>query len=221
MHRIRVWDVPQRFFHWALAGLVFFNWLAADDKGLAYILHTSAGYLVFLLVLYRIVWGAVGSTHARFGDFVYGPGAVLRYVGGLMRLRPKRHIGHNPLGGWAVLLLLGLTLAVAITGMLGAAREPGALLEGVIDRTRSRELRHLHETLANLLVILAFVHVAAVLLDWVLTRDNLVRAMIVGTKTVSPEEKAEPARGGGIWLGLAVAVPFAVLGAVMFANTTF
>lgn len=219
MQRIRVWDLPQRLFHWPLAALVFFAWATAEDKGLLYALHTSAGYLVFLLVLFRIAWGFAGSTHARFADFLYGWRGIRAYFAGLIRLRPPRHIGHNPLGGWAVMLLLGLTLAVAVTGILGAAREPGSLLEGLVSRAASRSFRELHEGLANFLIILAFIHVGAVLLDWALTRDNLVRAMIDGTKAVSSTEPAAPARGGTVWLAAAIAAPLAALGFYMFQAT--
>lgn len=221
MDRVRVWDLPQRVFHWSLAALVFFAWATAEDKGLLYALHTSAGYLVFLLVLFRIAWGFAGSTHARFGDFVHGWSGVGRYLKGLARLRPERHFGHNPLGGWAIVLILGLALAVTVTGILGAAREPGALLNGVISRTLSRSFRELHEGLANALIVLAFIHIAAVLIDWLLTRDNLVRAMISGTKAVAPGEQVAPARGGSVWLGLLVALPLAALGVYMFAMTRF
>lgn len=221
MQRIRVWDLPQRLFHWSLAALVFFAWATAEDKGLLYALHTSAGYLVFLLVLFRIAWGFAGSTHARFADFVRGWGGVRAYLGGLLRLKPARHIGHNPLGGWAIVLILGLTLAVTVTGMLGAAREPGALLNGIVAPALARSIRELHEGLANALIVLAFVHIAAVLVDWLLTRDNLVRAMIAGTKAVAPGEHAAPARGGSLRLAAVVAVPLAVLGFYMFRMTQF
>jgi len=221
MQRIRVWDLPQRLFHWSLAALVFFAWATAEDKGLLYILHTSAGYLIFLLTLFRVAWGFVGSTHARFSDFVYGWRGIRSYLIGLVRLHPPRHIGHNPLGGWAILLLLGLALVVTVTGMIGAAREPGALLNGVVSPSFSRSVRGLHEGLANVLIVLVFVHIAAVLLDWLLTRDNIVRAMIDGTKAVAPGESATPARGGRIWLGLLIAAPLAALGFYMFLMTRF
>lgn len=221
MERVRVWDLPQRVFHWSLAALVFFAWATAEDRGLLYALHTSAGYLIFLLVLFRIAWGFAGSTHARFGDFVRGWRSVGRYLKGLVRLRPERHIGHNPLGGWAIMLILGLTLAVTVTGVLGAAREPGALLNGIVSPAFSRSVRELHEGLANVLIVFAFIHIAAVLIDWLLTRDNLVRAMISGTKAVGPGEHAAPARGGSVWLGLLVALPLAALGGYMFAMTRF
>jgi len=221
MHRVRVWDLPQRLFHWSLAALVFFAWATAEDKGLLYVLHTSAGYLIFLLVLFRIAWSFVGSTHARFGAFVHGGRTVLAYLAGLVRLRPRRYLGHNPLGGWAVVVLLGLTLAVTVTGMLGAAREPGALLNGAISRAASRSFSELHEGLANFLIILVFVHIGGVLIEWLLTRDNLVRAMISGTKAVAPGEGGAPARGGSVWLAAAVAAPLAALGVYMFRMTGF
>ena len=123
---VKVWDLPTRLFHWSLVVLVVFSWFTADDKGLLYILHTLSGYLVFLLILFRLAWGWLGNDHARFGDFVKPWSVVRNYIGSLWRFRPPRSIGHNPLGGWMVVLLLVFILAITVTGMMGAAREPGA-----------------------------------------------------------------------------------------------
>jgi cytochrome b len=222
MKLVKVWDLPTRVFHWSLVALVVFSWLTAEDKGLLYVLHTISGYLVFLLVLFRLAWGWLGNDHARFGDFVRGWPAVRAYLGGLLRLRPAHSLGHNPLGGWMVLMLLAMLLAITVTGMIGAARQPGALLNGGIDPTVARSVRHIHEFLANILYFVVGLHILGVLVDWLLTRDNLVRAMITGRKAVADDDAvAADARGGSLGLAAVLAALCAALGVFLIANTSF
>lgn len=221
MKYVKVWDLPTRVFHWSLVVLVVTAWLTAEDKGLLYILHTVAGYLVFLLILFRLVWGVIGNEHARFGDFVRGWPTLRAYMGGLVRFKPAHSLGHNPLGGWMVVLLLVMLLAITVTGMIGAARQPGALLNGIIDPTVSRSVRHIHELLANILYFVVGLHILGVLVDWLLTRDNLIRAMFTGRKRVADDAVAVDARGGGLWVAAAVAALCAALGVFLIANTSF
>ena len=221
MHDVKVWDLPTRVFHWSLVVLVVVSWLTAEDKGLLYVLHTISGYLVFLLILFRLAWGWLGNDRARFGDFVHGWPAVRTYLGGLWRFRPARSLGHNPLGGWMVVLLLLFLLAITVTGMVGAAREPGALLNGLIDPTVSRSVRHIHELLANILYFLVALHILGVVADWILTGDNLIRAMVNGRKPVEEGTVAADARGGSLAAAAVVVAILAVLGVFLIANTTF
>ena len=218
---VKVWDLPTRIFHWSLVVLVVSSWLTAEDKGLLYVLHTISGYLVFLLILFRLAWGVLGNDRARFGDFVYAWPAVRTYLGGLWRFRPARSLGHNPLGGWMVVLLLVMLLAITVTGMVGAAREPGALLNGLVDPTLARSVRHIHELLANILYFLVALHILGVLADWILTGDNLIRAMATGRKPVEEGAVAADARGGSPAVAAIVAAILAALGAFLIANTSF
>jgi cytochrome b len=218
---VKVWDLPTRVFHWALVVLVVMSWLTADDKGLLYVVHTISGYLVFLLILFRLAWGWLGNDHARFGDFVRSWPAVRTYLGGLWRFKPDRTLGHNPLGGWMVVLLLAMLLAITVTGMVGAAREPGALLNGLIDPALSRSVRHIHELLANILYFLVGLHILGVLTDWILTGDNLIRAMITGRKPVEEGAVAADARGGSARAAAVVIVLLAALGVFLIASTSF
>jgi cytochrome b len=218
---VKVWDLPTRIFHWSLVVLVVFSWLTADDKGLLYVLHTISGYLVFLLILFRVAWGWLGNDRARFGDFVRSVPVVWTYVGSLWRFRPARSLGHNPLGGWMIVVLLLFLLAITVTGMVGAAREPGALLNGLVDPTLARSVRHIHELLANILYFLVGLHILGVLTDWILTGDNLIRAMINGRKPVEEGTVAADARGGSLTAAAVVAAILAALGVFLIANTSF
>jgi cytochrome b len=221
MRDVKVWDLPTRVFHWSLVVLVVTSWLTGEDEGPLYVVHTLSGYLVFLLLLFRLAWGWLGNERARFRDFVRPWPAVRAYLGGLMRLKPDRSLGHNPLGGWMVVLLLAMLVAIALTGVIGAAQEPGALFNGVVGRPTSRLFRELHETLANLLYFLVALHVAGVLLDWFLTGDNLIRAMIDGRKPAEDGIVAADAPGGGLATALVLVAILAALGTYMVANTTF
>jgi len=221
MKEVKVWDLPTRVFHWSLVVLVVTAWITAEDKGVLYVIHTLAGYLVFLLILFRLVWGWLGNDRARFRDFVR-PWPVLRtYLGGLARLKPVHTLGHNPLGGWMVVILLAMLLAITLTGVVGAARQPGALLNGLVDPTLSRSVRHIHELLANILYFLVGLHILGVLVDWLLTRDNLIRAMITGRKSVADDAVAADARGGGLATAAVIVALCAALGVFLIANTTF
>jgi cytochrome b len=208
MKSIVVWDLPTRVFHWALAGSVILALIITEDEGALYAIHAILGVIALVLVLFRLVWGFVGGEHARFADFVARWSAVRRYVGQLLRLAPPRHIGHNPLGGWAVLVLLALTLLTAGTGVLAGGFAGAAVADATSD---------IHEAFASLLQFMVFIHIAGVLIDWALTRDNLVAAMWHGRKRVEDAGEAAigaaDARGGSVWLAAIMAAPLVVLGA--------
>jgi cytochrome b len=177
---VKVWDAFVRVFHWTLV-TAFAVTFVAEDEWLD--LHVLAGYTVLGLVGLRLVWGLVGTRHARFGDFVHGPRAVLAYLQDVLRGRARRYLGHNPAGGaMIVALLAGLALTSA-TGLLvyGAAEVAGPFA-GVVGARWAEPLEDLHEVLANLTLVLAGVHIAGVLASGVLHRENLVRAMFTGTK---------------------------------------
>jgi len=203
MRSIFVWDLSTRLFHWALAASVILALIIIEDEGLAYAIHAILGITALMLVLFRLVWGIVGGEHARFSDFVAGWSTVRRYSAQLLRLAPPRHIGHNPLGGWAVLVLLALTLLTAATGIL-----TGGLLGG----GTARAVSDIHETFGSLLQFMVFIHIAGVLIDWALTRDNVVAAMWHGRKRVEDTSAAVSARGGGVLLAAVIAAPLIVLG---------
>lgn len=203
MKSIIVWDLPTRVFHWALAASVILALIIIEDEGAAYAIHAILGVSALVLVLFRLVWGFAGGEHARFADWVAGWSSVRAYTLQLIRLAPPRHIGHNPLGGWAALALLALTLLTAGTGVL-----TGGLLGGGTARAAS----DIHETFGSLLQFLVFIHIAGVLVDWALTRDNIVAAMWHGRKKIDDTSAAVSARGGSAVLAAVIAVPLIAFG---------
>jgi cytochrome b len=172
--RILVWDLPTRLFHWLLAGTFAGAWLTAESERWINV-HATLGYTFAGLIAFRLVWGFVGSRYARFSSFVAGPGPVARYLGSLLAFRPEQHVGHNPAGGWAVLALLGLGLATALSGFAAYT-------------LRAHWLEQLHEGVAGAMLALVFVHIGAVLVSSLLHRENLVSAMWHGYKRGSPAQ---------------------------------
>jgi len=192
--RILVWDAPVRVAHWLMVISFSGAYLSAESERWR-LLHVTLGYTLAALVLFRIVWGLVGTRHARFANFVRGPKAAARYLAGLLRGKPEHYTGHNPAGALAILALLGLALGVAASGW-ALYNELGTDL-----------LEEVHEVLANLMLALVGLHIAAVLLSSWLHRENLVAAMIDGRKRGTPPEAIRSA-----WRSLAVLMLAGVVG---------
>ena len=163
---IVVWDPFVRVFHWSLVASYAVAWASAEEWDW---LHEQSGYFILVLIGLRVMWGLVGTRHARFSDFIHGPGRVLAYLRDLTSGTPRHYLGHNPAGGWMVLALLVCLLATGATGMLITDGDDGMWNE-------------LHEGLANLSLVLVFVHVGGVLVASLLHGDNLIRAMWTGRK---------------------------------------
>jgi cytochrome b len=190
-----VWDLFVRFGHWLLAGAFLVAYLTEDDWLTT---HVWAGYLAGTIVLLRIVWGFVGSKHARFRDFLFAPAQSLRYVTELVRGRARRYIGHSPAGAAMVFALLIGVAATTGSGLMVYAydKHAGPLAQVVASQYQglSKTERHrayeraedfweeTHEVLANLTLFLVVLHVGGVLLASVAHHENLVRAMFTGRK---------------------------------------
>jgi cytochrome b len=178
-----VWDAPTRLFHWLLVLCFAGAWLTADSEGWR-LLHVTLGYTMAALVAFRLLWGVVGSRHARFASFVRGPRAVAHYLKSLLGGRPEHHAGHNPAGALAIVALLALAAVTTASGWATYNDLGGHWLEG------------LHEAAATLMLAVAALHVVAVVAASVLHRENLVRAMITGRKAVTANEAIRRARHG-------------------------
>jgi len=182
---VTVWDPLVRIFHWSLAAFFFIAYLTEDDL---LTVHVYAGYAVAGLVGFRLLWGLIGTRHARFSDFVTGPGAVLRYIGRLLTGRAPRYLGHNPAGAAMIVALL---FALALTTFTGAALIAGdgyGPLAGTAFAALSGEsLEEVHEFFANLTLFLVVLHIAGVVVSGFLHRENLVKAMVTGRKARDPE----------------------------------
>jgi cytochrome b len=185
---VLIWDVPTRLFHWTLVLLVALAWVTGEAEGSLFVVHKLAGYGVAVLLVFRVIWGFAGSRHSRFSDFVRPWREVFAHVKGMLSLRPARTLGHNPLGGWMALLLLLVLAAQVGTGLFASDDGLGGPLAGTVAAGTAHAIAELHEGLSGALLGLIGLHVVGVLVESLLTRDNLVRAMITGRKAVTPGE---------------------------------
>lgn len=192
--RVLVWDLPVRVFHWLLALSFAGAWLTAESERWR-LLHVTLGYTLGGLIVFRVLWGVVGSRHARFSDFVRGPRAVLRYLGALLRGQPEHHVGHNPAGALAIVAMLGLGALIVGSGWALYNEIGGDLFE------------ELHEAAANTMLAVVVVHIVGVALASRLHRENLVGAMFSGRKAAPPADGIRSA-----WRSVAALMLVAVLG---------
>lgn len=194
LRKVLVWDAPVRVFHWLMVLSFAGAWLTAESERWR-LLHVTLGYTMAGLVAFRIVWGLIGTRHARFSDFVRGPRAVARHLGAMLRGQAAHHAGHNPAGALAIVLMLALTLAIAATGW------------AVFNDTGGEWLEDAHELAANTMLAVVGIHLLGVLLASRLGRENLTGAMFTGRKTGRPEDGVRSA-----WRSVASLMLVAVLG---------
>jgi cytochrome b len=198
-HFRKVWDWPVRLFHWslvaALIGAYVTNKLGATYFGL----HLFFGYTTIALVVFRVVWGFIGTRHARFEHFVERPLGVLRYVSALGRGRRTHYVGHNPLGALMVLALLSLFGAQAVFGLFGDDEILNAgPLAALVSKDVSLLFTSLHRRLFYVILGAVALHIGAVLVHVVFRREPLIQAMIHGGKPgdlVAPEEAIKSSNG--------------------------
>lgn len=181
-NEVRVWDPFVRIFHWLLVLTFTLAYVTGEELE---VLHNNAGYAVLGLVLLRIVWGFIGSRHARFRDFVYPPAEVQGFLRDTLRQRAQRYLGHNPAGGAMILVMLLSLIITTVTGIAFYGIEDGAgplaMLAGSPEWA-DEMLEEVHEFFANLMVLLVVVHVIGVIVESRLHHENLVKAMFNGRK---------------------------------------
>jgi cytochrome b len=165
---IQIWDPIVRLFHWTVVTGCAINLIFENGNRL----HRAVGYGVAAAVAIRLIWGLVGHGHARFADFVPRPSTLIQYLRQLFARKEPRYIGHNPAGSIMIIALLGLLVAVSVTGwMMGLDRYFGDEL-----------LEELHEGSAMAILALAGIHVLAAVIESVRHRENLIKSMITGKK---------------------------------------
>lgn len=166
---LRVWDPVVRIFHWSLVAAFAAAWLTADDWKQV---HQWVGYVAIGLVTLRVLWGFIGTRHARFRDFVKSPAAILRYLRDVAAGHEARYLGHNPAGGAMILALLGGIAGLASTGYMMTTDT----FWGVdwVEET--------HELIANGMLALVALHVLGVVVASVRHGENLLLAMLTGRK---------------------------------------
>ena len=186
--RVALWDLPTRIVHWALVLLIPFSWWSAEEHHMDW--HRLSGYVILGLLTFRLIWGLVGSSSARFASFVRGPRDVVAYARGL----GGAVLGHNPIGGWNVVALL--TLLVGQVGLGLFAVDIDGLESGPLSHWVSfeagRTAAEWHEGAFKLLQVLIGLHIAAVLFYLFVRRDNLIAAMFSGVKTVDAAPAKSP-----------------------------
>jgi len=177
MQEIKVWDLLVRLLHWSLVAAVLGAWLTRDGEDPR---HLQLGYIALAVVAMRVVWGFIGSRHARFADFVRSPRVTITYLQEVITRREPRHIGHNPLGGWMIVMLLATVAAICVTGWLYTTDAYwGVAWVG-----------ELHEGLTDVLIVLVMLHVLGVVFTSIRQRENLVKAMLTGKKAPEVGAKA-------------------------------
>lgn len=220
--KVKLWDFPVRLFHWALVIAIVTAWWT--NRQVMIDIHAIAGYSVLALVIFRIIWGFVGSSNARFASFLAGPGKVLGYATKIPNgtMADLTYAGHNPAGGWMVILLILLVGIQAVSGLF-ASEDTFLFFDGPLVAYVSSDVASLmnwiHHTNINLIYGAVGLHVFAALFYLVVKRENLIGAMVTGTRKV-PESLADrfakisfasPILGVGI---------LAVCGAVVWIGVT-
>ena len=194
--RIKVWDFPLRLFHWLLVAAIALAFLSSEEDSPLNQWHIVSGWVAGILIVFRLVWGFVGGEHSRFSDFVR-PSRIGTHISALMKGRGEPSLGHNPLGAVAVVILLVLAGVTVWTGAFGG-----------------ESAEDLHELVGWTLLAMIGIHILAVLVMSVLERENLVRAMISGTK---PALRHPGARNARAPRAAALLFACAVVGATAYA----
>jgi cytochrome b len=205
MKTIRLWDTPLRLFHWLLATAVVAAFATGLSGGNLMVWHGRIGVLIAALLAFRLTWGMVGSTYARFRTFVRGPATIAAYLRGRWQ-----GIGHNPLGALSVLGMLAILTAQLLSGL---AASDDIAFQGPYNILASKETEQLatflHKQLIWLLGVLIGLHLMAIVYYTRVRKENLIQPMLTGTKILPAEHPAEEARGGG-WVALAFALLTAI-----------
>ena len=223
MKTISVWDIPVRLFHWSLATSILMSFITAQIGGNAMEWHKRIGYFVIGLILFRVVWGFVGSYHARFKNFVYAPATVINYAKNLFKKDSAHYVGHNPMGGLSVVALIASVGLQTVTGLFS---NDDILLEGpyasMVSKAFSDQMTRLHQLNSDLILILVGLHLSAIVFYAMFKKEQLIEAMLTGKKDIDPSidgqfEAEMPEEARSAWLPWSIIV---VVGGVTYALVT-
>jgi len=193
---VKVWDILIRVFHWSMALFFIIAYLTGEELET---MHAYAGYIIIGLLAFRIVWGVIGTQHARFSNFIYSPQTITSYLKRLLTNSPKHYLGHNPAGGAMVVVMIVFLSLSSWSGLKAyeaegkgplAAIETSIVSTAVADGWYENDRGHkgdefweeAHELIVNFMLLLIAVHLGGVLVSSILHRENLVRSMITGRK---------------------------------------
>ena len=201
---IKVWDIFVRLFHWSL--VIFFILAYLTGEGDLENVHAWLGYTIGGLITARIIWGIIGTKHARFSDFVYSPSEIKAYLQSLMTRHPKHYLGHNPAGGLMVVIMLVMLALVTWSGLETYAADGNGPLASTslqISTAQADSWEHgenhrggdefwevIHEFTVNLMLLLIILHIVGVFASSFLHGENLPRAILTGRKTIQDDEPA-------------------------------
>lgn len=177
MKKILVWDAPVRVFHWALVACFIGAWVTGDSEKFR-LWHLAFGYTASALVVFRVLWGIIGTRYARFSSFVSTPREATDHLRELIEGSQKHYLGHTPLGGW---MMLSLMICILLLG-----------LSGYMHYHELIDLDDLHEGLANLSITLVISHVIAAIVMSRLEKENLIKSMWTGYKLTATDVNSVP-----------------------------
>ena len=172
---VLVWDFPVRVFHWLLVISFVGAWITSESEALQMI-HYAFGYSACALVLFRVIWGFIGTRYARFAQFMKGPAETIHHIKSLFTGNQHAGLGHNPAGALAMVALMVLILLIGVTGYWSAKEFLGDFMSGA------------HEAIASLALVVVAIHIAAAIIMSFVQKENLIRSMVTGKKQGAPEQ---------------------------------
>ncbi len=172
---VLVWDFPVRVFHWLLVISFAGAWLTSESES-QQMIHYAFGYSACALVLFRIVWGVVGTRYARFTQFIKGPTETIQHVKALLTGHKQSELGHNPAGALVMIALMLLILLIGLTGYWGVKEFLGNFMSEA------------HEVIASVTLWIVIIHIAAAIIMSFLQKENLIKSMVTGKKQGGPEQ---------------------------------
>jgi cytochrome b len=172
---VLVWDMPVRIFHWLLAASFAGAWLTSESES-QQMIHYAFGYTAVALVLFRVVWGVIGTRYARFGEFIKGPAETIHHIKSLLTGNQHAGLGHNPAGALAMISLMILILLIGLTGYWSVKEFLGDFMSDA------------HEVIADLTLAVVVIHIAAAIIMSFTQKENLVRSMVTGKKHGASEQ---------------------------------
>lgn len=214
--RAPIWDLPIRLFHWLLIALLAFSWWSAEQHAMDW--HRRSGLAIVMLLSFRLYWGSFGSMTARFANFVRAPRAVFGYVRALSSGRYQAKPGHNPLGGWSVVLMLATLVLMAGAGLFAIdidGLESGPLAD-FISFDQGRFAAELHHIIFKILLAVAALHIVAIFFYLIRLRQNLITPMIIATAPASGETSRASWASALIGIALAGGLTYAIANSFHF-----
>lgn len=206
MHKkLPLWDLPTRLFHWLLVLFIFAAWRTAETGNME--LHQTFGFLILGLMIFRIIWGFIGSQPSKFSDFIFKPLTIIKYALQFFKQKSEISFGHNPMGGIVVVLFLALILTQIISGLFADndIDFAGPLSEYAASST-VRDITLFHKFNFNVLLFsLICIHIGVIIFYFVYKKNNLLTPMISGYKTITKQETPKPMRSNAMGLSVMIA----------------